>query len=268
MASVAAKDLAEIAAEDAAKAAAEDASKAAAEDASKVAAEDASKVAAEDAAKVAAENAAKGAAENAAKDSAKSAAEDAAKNSSKYTAADAAKAAAAASALGLGAYTYLNAKDAADKSNSTPRTITKVEAGTGTALKITFTPAIRIVMNDQLTISGTKTTPSFDGSYTPVTVITDGQITIDPGKSTSQLAPGGTINVKTSVSNQGADSIGQAATTLGTTAGDVGSGLFSGLFNSLGLGQYATYIEWGCGILCCLIICSIIAYFVMTMKKD
>lgn len=257
-------DLSHIAAEDAAHVAAEDAAKVAGEDAAKIASEDAAKVAAKDAAKVASKDAAKVAAE----DAAKTAAEDAAKNASKMSAKDAAKYAAAAAAAGLGLYTYIQSNDSADKSNSTPRTITNVQADTGTAVKITFTPALRIVMNDQLTISGSQTTPKIDGSATPTSIITDSQIVIDPGVRITSFTPGGTINVKTSPSNQASDSVSQAAKTVGNTAGGVGSDLFSGLFQGLGLSQYATYIEWGCGILCVLISCALLAYALMQFKKS
>jgi hypothetical protein len=252
-----------VAAEDAAKLAAEDAAKVGAEDAAKVASKDAAKAGAEDAAKTASKDAAKTAAE----DAAKNAAEDAAKNASKLSAKDAAKYAAGAAAAGLGLYTYIQSNDAADKSNSTPRTITQVQADSGTAVKITFTPALRIVMNDQLTITGSKTMPSIDGSSTPTSVITDSQIIIDPGVHVSSFTPGGTITVKTSTGNQASDSVAQAAKTVGTGAGGAGADLLSGLFSGLGLDQYATYIEWGCGILCILISCAILAYIVMKFKK-
>jgi len=235
-----------------------------AQDAAHTAAQDAAHVAAEDAAHVGAQDAA----HVAAQDAAHTAAEDAARNASKMSATDAAKYAAAAAAAGLGLYTYIQSNNAADQSNNTPRTITKVQADTGTAVKITFTPALRIVMNDQLTISGSQTTPKIDGSATPTSIITDSQIVIDPGVSITTFTAGGTINVKTSTSNQAADSVAQAAKTVGTTVGGAGSDLLSGLFQGLGLSQYATYIEWGCGILCFIISCAIIAYIAMQFKKS
>jgi hypothetical protein len=249
------KDAGKIAAKDAGKTAAKDAGAAAAKDAGKIAAKDAAGAAAKDAGKIAA----KDAAEASAKDAAKAAGKDASKMSAK----DVAKYTAGAAALGLGFYTYLNASDAADASNSTPRGITKIEAGDGTSVKITFTPTIRIVMGDQLTISGTKTKPSLDGPAIPKTILSDGQIVIDPGTKLTDMTAGGTINVKTTPENQVADSAGGAATLLGNTVGGVGKGLLGGLFDGLGLGEYATYIAWGCGILCLLIISGIIAYFAM-----
>ena len=261
------KDVGESAAKDAAAAAAKDAAKAAADDAAKAAAKDAAeaagKTAAEDAAKAAAEDAAKAAAKDAAEASAKDAAKAAGKDVSKMSAKDAAKYAAGAAALGLGVYTYMNASDAADKSNSTPRGITKIEAATGTAIKITFTPAIRVVLGDQLTISGTKTTPTLDGSATPTTILSDGQIVIDPGTKLTDMTVGGTINVKTTPGNQATDSLAQAATLTGDTVVDTTGGMFDKLFDTLGLGDYATYIKWGCGVLCLLLIIGTITYFVM-----
>jgi len=157
--------------------------------------------------------------------------------SKELSAADKVTYGAAALAAGLGIATYVQAKQEADKSNSTPRTITQVTSGGGTILQLTYTPALAILGTDNLQISGTQTTPTFDGSYVPTSILTSSSITIDAGKQVSSLKPGGTINVTTSIS-------AQAGNDIGKTAGNLGNGLFSGLFNALGLGGLGDVLQY------------------------
>ena len=204
------------------------------------------------AAKAAAGAAATAAAETAAADAAETAAADA----SKMTATDAAKYAGVAAAAGLGLYTYINAQQEADKSNGTPRTITNVVAGSGTSLKISYTPAIPILMGDSLRITGTTTKPVFDGVYNPVSVQSVSQVTIDPGFPTSNLAAGGTINVTTSVGAQATNDITTAGKDLGNATTGAGTGFLSGMFNGLGLGNLSDAARKG--LLASCIICCVL----------
>ena len=153
---------------------------------------------------------------------------------------DAAKYAAAAAALGLGLYTYIQAKDEADESNNTPRGITKVEYSSSSSqnvVKITFTPSIRILMADDLTFRETKTTPPMDGPAVPKKIFSNNQIEVDFGSTNIvSLQPGGFIDVKTTPANQAAADVGDAGEALGSGLGSGLGGLFSGLFEGLGLG--------------------------------
>jgi hypothetical protein len=246
----AAEAAAKAAAEDAAKAAAKSAGEAAAKTAAEDAAKAAAKTAAEDAAKAAAKSAAESAAKDAAKTAAKNAAETAAKDASKMSAKDVAKYAAGAAAAGVGVYLFASSSEAADKSNSTPRGITKLESADGKSkrvLNVYFTPAIRILKSDIITISGSKTVPSIDGPQTVKSVLSDGEIVIDFGKDITTMTEGGSIKVQTTASAQAQSSVDEAATGLGQTVGGAAGGLTSGLFGGLldGLGFDPMWLVWG-----------------------
>ena len=217
------------AAEQAARQTAEQAARQIAEQTAEAAAEQAARQAAEQAARQAAEQAARQAAEQAAEQAAKQAAENAAKNASKLSAKDAAMYAAAAAAAGLGLYTYIEANDAAEESNKTPRGITKIEYSSPSSksvLKITFTPAMRILLGDDLTFRETKTTPLIDGPATVKSVTSNSQIEVDFGSTqVMDLTPGGFIDVKTTAAAQAAAVI----TDAGDTLGDAGGGFLGGL---------------------------------------
>jgi len=177
------------------------------------------------------------------------------------------KAAAAAAVVGTGITVdmYLNASDRADESNKTPRTITKVESDQG-KLNIYFSPVLAILKTDSITINGSKTDPSIDGPQEILSVVSDSQIVIN-GKSLKANTPGGTISVTTTVGNQLSSSVSSGGEAVGNTIGGglggITSGLFSGIF---GDNFNMDYIKWGCGILCCLIICIIIMSFVSKMN--
>ena len=167
-----------------------------------------------------------------------------------------------AAAAGLGIATYVKAQKEADKSNNTPRTITQVSSGGGTILKITYSPAIPILGTDTLDISGTQTTPNFDGSYVPTSVVTSSSITIDAGHQVSDLKPGGTIDVTTSIS-------AQAGNDIGKTIGNTGNSLFSGLFDAVGLGGLGDVLQYaivGVSGSISLIICVLIMMALLKKK--
>jgi predicted hydrocarbon binding protein len=222
----------ELATEQAARQAAEQAARQTAQQAQEAAAERAAK-AARDAAQAAAarqasEQAARQAAEQAARQAAEQAAEQAAKKASKLSAADAAKYAAAAAAAGLGVYTYVKANDAAEASNKTPRGITKIEYASSSSksvLKITFTPAMRILVGDDLKFRDTKTTPSIDGPATVKSVTSNSQIVVDFGSTqVTNLKEGGFIDVKTTAGAQAAAIV----TDAGKDLGNAGKGFLGG----------------------------------------
>lgn len=240
----AAKAAREAAEEAAQKAAAKAATGAAGDAAAKAAKESAEKAAAK-AAKEAAEEAAQKAAKEAAEKSAKEAAEKAGKDYSKYIGA-----AGVAAAGGL--YLYGSAADATDESNNTPRDITKIEKKEGFVYTIYFTPAIKILQTDAITISGSKTTPLIDGPQTVASVLGNDKITIDFGKELTANTPGGAIQVTTSISAQAGDSVNTAATTLGNAAGGGLGGILGGAFSGLGnaLGIDPTKLKWACLIIC------------------
>lgn len=142
---------------------------------------------------------------------------------------------AAVTGISLGIWAAIKKKESED----TPREIIKVEyletgiLSSKKTLKITYKPEIAITKKDTLTITGTKTTPPFDGSGISVTnVISDSSIVITTSQNTTNLQPGGTINVKTSTDNQIADALGStlkgvgeaAGTAAGAAAGGVASG--------------------------------------------
>jgi hypothetical protein len=268
MSAVATRTAAELAAEaataQAVKAATEQATKLATEQATKAATEQATKAATEQATKAATEQATKAATEQATKQAseqaAKDAAEQAAKKASKISPEDVAKYAAGAAAAGLGLYTYIKAKDAADQSNNTPRGITKIEYASSTSksmLKITFTPSIKILLADEITFRETKTTPALDGVRTVNKVISSSQIQVDFGSDKiTTLDPGGFIDVKTTVA-------AQAGANIADTGRDLGSGFFDGL--GLGFGDMTETFKTVCLIIVCLIMCGLLAWGVSKM---
>jgi len=197
----------------------------AAEQAARQAAEQAARQAAEQAARQAAEQAARQAAQQAARQ----AAEQAARNAAKISAKDAAMYAAAAAAAGVGLYTYVQANDAAEESNRTPRGITKIEyssASSRSVLKITFTPAMRILLGDDLNFRDTQTTPVINGPATVKSVTSNSQIEVDFGSTqVTALTPGGFIDVTTTAGAQAAAVVSDA----GENLGDAGGGFLGGL---------------------------------------
>lgn len=146
----------------------------------------------------------------------------------------------AITASGLGIWAAIQAQNSKD----TEREIIKVEyVETGLLaskknLKITFQPEIAITKKDTLTITGTKTTPPFDGDSIAVTsVLSDSAITLTTSQNTTNLQPGGKIKVSTSVGNQivdattsGLKTVGEAA---GTAAGAAGAGIAGGVGSGL-----------------------------------
>jgi hypothetical protein len=226
----------------------------AAEQAAETAAERAARLAAEQAAETAAERAARLAAEQAAE----TAAEQAAKKAAKTSAKDAALYAGAAAAAGLGLYTYIEAKERADESNNTPREITKVEysSDSQSVLKITFTPALRILLSDDLTFRDTQTTPVINGPATVKDVLSNSQIEVDFGSTqVVSLQPGGYIDVKTTVSGQAGALVGDAGDALGDAGGNFLGGLLPDWMNNMG-----DIVKKVLLVICCLIFSGIIAF--------
>jgi len=111
------------------------------------------------------------------------------------------------------------------KSKETVRTITKVEDATGGDIKITFTPAIKILESDIIDISDSKTDPSIDGTgITIVSSISSSQIKITPSNALKKFESGGKINVHTSFGAQLGDTAKEAADNIG--AGNFLSSIF------------------------------------------
>lgn len=233
MASLATRQASELAAEQAGRqagaTAAAQAGKAGRDAAAAAAAKAGRDAAADAAAAAAAKLVAKKAAKEAAEKAAKEAAEQAAKKASKISAADAALYAGAAAAAGLGVYTYIEANDAAEESNKTPRGITKIEYASSSSksvLKITFTPAMRILLGDDLKFRETKTTPVIDGPATVKSVASNSQIVVDFGSTqVTNLKEGGFIDVTTTAGAQAAALV----TDAGENLGDAGGGFLGGL---------------------------------------
>jgi len=256
------------ASEQAARQAGEQAARAAADQGADLAAQQAARQAAEQASRQAAEQAARQAGEQAARQAAEQAAEQAARRAGKG-AGDMAPYAAAAAAAGLGLYTYYQANQAAEESNNTPRGITKIEyssASSRSIVKITFTPAMRILQTDDLTFRGTKTTPSIDGPATVKSVFSNSQIEVDFGSTVlTVLTPGGEIDVRTTVAAQAAASVNDAGENLGNAAGGGLSGFLNGLFPFLK--DMGDSTKWIIFILCCLCCIGVLGFGVyMSMK--
>jgi hypothetical protein len=138
--------------------------------------------------------------------------------------------------LGLALDRYLKSKD-------NPRTITKVERdGFGSKkLRISYTPNIKILKQDSITIRGSMTTPSIDGSPSIVSSPNDSSVIVEVSESMKTLAPGGTIDVTpnftASLGKEVGAPLGAVANAAGQVAGEglgaAGSGIgefFSGLF--------------------------------------
>jgi hypothetical protein len=235
-------------------------------------ARDATGAAASAASRAAAEAAAAAAAKTAAEDAAKAAAKTAAEDAAKLAAKDAAKlAAAGAAAAGLG-YMALSSNQTADKSNKTPRGITKIESSDGRSkkvLKVSFSPAIRILQSDVISISGSKTTPSIDGPQTVKSVVNDQTIIIDFGKDITTMTEGGSIGVQTTPAAQAQADVGTAAAGVGSTLGSAAGGATGGLLGGLGgdflsgLGVDPEVFKWSC-IAIIILIVIVILYKVLS----
>ena len=248
---------ARLAAEEAAETAAQRAARLAAEEAAETAAQRAARLAAEQAAETAAQRSARLAAEAAAE----TAAENAARKASKLSAQDAAMYAAAAAAAGLGLYTFIEADSAANESNNTPREITKVEyssSNSQSVLKITFTPALRILLGDDLTFRDTQTTPVINGPATVKDVFSNSQIEVDFGSTqVVSLQPGGYIDVRTTTAAQAAALAGDAGDTIGDAGGNFLDGLLPDWMNDMG-----DVVKKVLLIISCLIFSGVIAFVV------
>jgi hypothetical protein len=174
---------------------------------------------------------------------------------------DGARALGAFGAFSATVYSALDGKNKADQSNATPRTITKVEyyKDNKDTLLITFDPPMRILIVDDLVISGSATDPSMDGPCKASASVNDGQIVVAFNNEFKTLTAGGQIKVTTTTANQAAADVGDTAKTAGTAVGGVvggvGSGVFSGLggaFGGLfGSGTNPIYVIAGC---CCCIL--------------
>lgn len=207
----------------------------------------------------AAQAAARTQARNLAEIGAEEAAEAAARKSSKMSASDAAMYAAGAAAAGLGLYTFIEADAAANESNNTPREITKVEYSSSSSqsvLKITFTPALRILLSDDLTFRDTQTTPVINGPATVKDVFSNSQIEVDFGSTqVVSLQPGGYIDVKTTAAAQAAALVGDAGDTIGDAGGNFLDGLLPDWMNNLG-----DIVKKVLLVISCLIFCGVIGF--------
>lgn len=149
------------------------------------------------------------------------------------------KTAAGIAASAIAADALLRAK----KSGETVRTIIKVEpAETGEffankkRVKITYTPDIAIVPKDNITISGSRTTPSIDGSTSvpKSDIVSDGSIIITASAEITNFTEGGTITVSTGFMNQASSITGQTAGAVGSAVGEGAGAVAGGLGEGLG----------------------------------
>ena len=142
--------------------------------------------------------------------------------------------------LGLALDRYL-------KSKNTPRTITKVEKAGGlldaNTIKITYTPDIKILKQDSISIRGSQTTPTIDGVPTIIQSPNDSSVIIEVSGGLRTYTPGGTITVTpdftASLGREIGKPVGAIANEAGNIAGEglgaAGGGIsefFSGLFGS------------------------------------
>lgn len=141
----------------------------------------------------------------------------------------------------------------ADESEKNPRTIIKVERADDSFLadkkkiKITFTPEIKILKTDAITISGSKTTPSIDGSgITILDAPSDSSFIMKVPKELTDMTAGGKIDVKTGFGpqfkditgetiNDAGEIVGEGAGAIADPLGEGLGGLFSGIFSGLGI---------------------------------
>ena len=164
----------------------------------------------------------------------------------------------------------------AQKAEETPLTITNIkqytDGGSKTEYLVTYTPTLEILPTDGVTITGSKTVPSIDGSPSAIVKIRGpSSFVLDLGVTLTKLDPGGTIKITSSFLAQAGTAAGETA---GTVAGAVGQGAGAGLsaaakgiggaasslFDSLGLGEYTMYIGGASALCSCLCCMMIVAY--------
>jgi len=164
----------------------------------------------------------------------------------------------------------------AQKAEETPLTITNItpytDGGSKTEYTVTYTPTLTILPTDGVTITGSRTVPTIDGSPSAIVKIRGpSSFVLDLGVSLTKLDPGGTINITSSFLAQAGTAAGETA---GTIAGAVGQGAGAGLgaaakgiggaasslFESLGLGEYTMYIGGASALCSCLCCMMIVAY--------
>ena len=164
----------------------------------------------------------------------------------------------------------------AQKAEETTLTITGIMAytdgGSKTEYTVTYAPPLTILPTDGVTITGSKTVPSIDGSPSAIVKIRGpSSFVLDFGVILTKLDPGGTIKISSSFLAQAGTAAGETA---GTIAGAVGQGAGAGLgaaakgiggaasslFESLGLGDYTMYIGGASALCSCLCCMMIVAY--------
>jgi hypothetical protein len=182
------------------------------------------------------------------------------------------KVAAALAASGFVGYGIYKAQKAED----TPLTITNItpytDGGSKTEYTVTYTPTLEILQTDGVTITGSRTVPTIDGSPSAIVKIRGpSSFVLDFGVILTKLDPGGTIKISSSFLAQAGTAAGETA---GTIAGAVGQGAGAGLgaaakgiggaasslFESLGLGDYTMYIGGASALCSCLCCMMIVAY--------
>jgi hypothetical protein len=164
----------------------------------------------------------------------------------------------------------------AQKSEDTPLTITNItpytDGGSKTEYTVTYTPTLEILQTDGVTITGSRTVPSIDGSPSAIVKIRGpSSFVLDFGVSLTKLDPGGTIKISSSFLAQAGTAAGEAAGAVAGAAGQaagsgfgaaakgIGAGVGS-LFSSLGLGEYTMYIGGASALCSCLCCMMIVAY--------
>jgi hypothetical protein len=128
----------------------------------------------------------------------------------------------------------INAQKNADRINSTSYTITSIKPNaTRTKTIITFTPTDSFTVQDTVTISGSNSQPSIDGSF-PVEPVSPGIIIIPATIQSPGTA--GQLKCFTTLGAQAATNVGTTVASVGKTAGqvagDIGGGFFSGLLGA------------------------------------
>lgn len=182
------------------------------------------------------------------------------------------KVAAALAASGFVGYGIYKAQ----KAEETPLTITNItpytDGGSKTEYTVTYTPTLEILQTDGVTITGSRTVPTIDGSPSAIVKIRGpSSFVLDFGVSLTKLDPGGTIKISSSFLAQAGTAAGEAAGAVAGAAGQaagsgfgaaakgIGAGVGS-LFSSLGLGEYTMYIGGASALCSCLCCMMIVAY--------
>jgi len=166
----------------------------------------------------------------------------------------------------------------ATKVEETPLTITAIEAykgGSKTEYAISYTPPIGILQTDGVSITGSQTIPSIDGSPSEIIkILGPSSFVLDLGEPLTSMAPGGTIKITSSFLAQSGAATGEAT---GDVAGATAQGAAAAVAPAaaaapaaaegfLGLGPYAVYFG-AAGALCSSLCCMLLVVFILKQSK-